>query len=69
MQLSHVVQALRISPALIGLSEDTLMEMAEIVEYRVLERTAPALLQGEETDVMAMILSGRYSTCLYVLPP
>lgn len=55
-----MVQELRDIPALIGLPETTLMEMAEVVEYRVLDKLAPALLQGKETDAMFIILSGRY---------
>lgn len=60
VQLLHVAQALRDIPALIGLPETTLMEMAEVVEYRVLDKLAPALLQEQETDAMFIIMSGRY---------
>lgn len=60
VQLLHVVQALRNIPALIGLPEMALLEMAEVVEYRVLDKLAPAVLQEQETDAMFIILSGRY---------
>lgn len=59
LQLSAVVQVLKPSASLIGLSDDALREMAQVLEYRVLERMVPALCQGEDTDAMAVILSGR----------
>lgn len=58
-QVNHVVEALAASPTFVGLDKDALAEIGNAVEYRVLERMAPAFLQGEETDAMAVVLSGR----------
>lgn len=57
--MDHVVEALAACPAFVGLDKDTLAEIGNTVEYRVLEKMAPAFLQGEETDAMAVVLSGR----------
>eukprot|EP00752_Nemacystus_decipiens_P017735 g15902.t1 len=58
-QVKHVVEALAASPMFVGLDEDTLAEIGNAAEYRVLEKMAPAFLQGEEMDAMAVVLSGR----------
>lgn len=58
-QLSSIVEALRGSASLARLNNETLLEIAQVLEYRVLERMAPAFNQGEDTDAMAMVLSGR----------
>lgn len=58
-QINHVVAALAACPMFNGLDKDTLAEMGNAAEYRVLEKMAPAFLQGEEMDAMAVVLSGR----------
>eukprot|EP00903_Cladosiphon_okamuranus_P017020 g15687.t1 len=58
-QINHVVEALAACPTFTGLDKDTLAEIGNVAEYRVLEKMAPAFLQGEETDAMAVVLSGR----------
>lgn len=58
-KVKHVVEALATCPAFDGLEKGTMAEIGQIVEYRVLEKMAPAFLQGEETDAMVVILSGR----------
>lgn len=58
-QVDHVVEALAACPTFVGLDKGTLAEIGNAVEYRVLEKMAPAFLQGEETDAMAVVLSGR----------
>lgn len=42
-----------------GLPDECLFEMAQVLEYRVLERMALTFSQGGETDAMAIIISGR----------
>ncbi|CAM9469558.1 unnamed protein product, partial [Hapterophycus canaliculatus] len=63
-QVKHVVEALTACPAFDGLAKGTMAEIGQVVEYRVLEKMAPAFLQGEETDAMVVILSGRVSVKL-----
>lgn len=43
---------------------EAMEEVGKAVEYRVLEKTASAFLQGEEVDAMVIILSGRYVLAL-----
>lgn len=57
--MAHIVEALSASPSLEGLPKETLAEIGNAAEYRVLEKMAPAFLQGGQTDAMVVILSGR----------
>ena len=58
-QVSCIVEALSASPAFFGMPLEAMQEVGKVVEYRVLEKMAPAFLQGEELDAMVVILSGR----------
>ncbi|CAM9112460.1 unnamed protein product, partial [Choristocarpus tenellus] len=64
VQVNAILEILSDMEDLKDLPTDTLLDIAQVVEYRVMDKHMKAFRQGGDTDAMAVILSGRISVNL-----